>query len=106
FQHLEHASHLAASIHDPLRQARIQLATGHAHRSRHHLSDALSSYQAALAEADTAEAPLDQAHALRAIAEVLQLRNDPEATTYAHRANAIYQQLQHPAAVPGPGPSP
>ncbi|NUR63416.1 MAG: tetratricopeptide repeat protein, partial [Catenulispora sp.] len=29
FQHLEHASHLAASIHDPLRQARIQLATGH-----------------------------------------------------------------------------
>ncbi|MEY9860091.1 DNA-binding SARP family transcriptional activator/tetratricopeptide (TPR) repeat protein [Catenulispora sp. GAS73] len=102
FRHLQHASHLAASSHDPLRQARIQLATGHAHRSRQRLAEALESYRAALAEADTAEAPLDQAHALRAIADVLHLRKDPEAAAFAQRSNAIYQRLHHPAAVPDP----
>lgn len=103
-RHLRHASRLAASTHDPLRQARIQLATGHAHRSQHRLPDALNSYQAALAEAHTAEAPLDQAHALRAIADVLRLSKDPEAATFAARANAIYRRLHHPAADPTTSP--
>jgi DNA-binding SARP family transcriptional activator/tetratricopeptide (TPR) repeat protein len=105
-RHLQHASHLAASTHDPLRQARIQLATGHAHRSRHRLPDALNSYHTALAQASAAEAPLDQAHALRAIADVLQLNKDPEAATFAQRANAIYQRLHHPAAVTDPTTGP
>ncbi|MFD0636723.1 tetratricopeptide repeat protein [Catenulispora yoronensis] len=100
FQHLHHASHLAASIHDPLRRARIHLTTGHAHRGRRQLPEALNSYHASVAEALTAEAPLDQAHALRAIGEVLDLREDPDAAAFAQRANTIYQQLRHPAAMP------
>ncbi|WP_194908874.1 AfsR/SARP family transcriptional regulator [Catenulispora rubra] len=100
FQHLQQASQLAASTHDPLRQARIQLATGHAHRSQQRLTDALDFYHSALDEAGAAKAPLDQAHALRAIADVLRLRKDPEANAFAQRANTIYQHLHHPAAIP------
>ena len=98
FGHLQHATHLADSIRDPLRQSRIQLATGHVHQSLRRLPDALDSYRSALIAAGTAEAPLDQAHALRAIAGVLRLRDDPEAAVFAQRAKAIYERLHHPAA--------
>ncbi|NUR26600.1 MAG: tetratricopeptide repeat protein [Catenulispora sp.] len=90
---LRRAERLAAEGRDPLLIARVHLATGLLHQHEGTLDAALESFTAALAEAESAQAPLDQAHALRAIGELLAPRDPAAGRSYLKRAEAGYRRF-------------
>lgn len=91
---IKRAAELAELVADPLRHCRIRLAEGHIHRGQGLHHDAKTSYTSALAHAEQALSPLDQALAHQALADTLaELGDIPGA--YHHREAA---QRLSPAA--------
>ncbi|MEY9911611.1 hypothetical protein ABIA35_007865 [Catenulispora sp. MAP12-49] len=69
------------------------LAAGILHQRGGDRTAALDSYTTALAEAESAQAPLEQAHALRAIGELLAPEDPIASHQHMARAKALYLQL-------------
>jgi DNA-binding SARP family transcriptional activator len=87
------ASELADLIRDPLRRSQIRLVEGHLHRDRDRNHEAAQSYEAALADAEAAGAPLDQAHAHQALGRTLaDLDDDSSARVHLDHAQRLYDQ--------------
>jgi DNA-binding SARP family transcriptional activator/tetratricopeptide (TPR) repeat protein len=90
---ISRAAELADLIHDPLRHSQIRLVEGHLHRDggRHH--EATQSYEMALAAAEAAGAPLDQAHAHQALGRTLaDLDDASSARLHLDHAQRLYHQ--------------
>jgi DNA-binding SARP family transcriptional activator/tetratricopeptide (TPR) repeat protein len=90
---LRRAERLAQEGRDPLQVARVHLASGALYERDGDHKAALEAYLAALAEAESARAPLDQAHALRAVGGLLARADETAGREYLNRAEAGYRRF-------------
>ena len=87
------AAELADLIQDPLRHSQIRLVEGHLHRAGGRNREAAHSYELALAAAEAAGAPLDQAHAHQALGRALaDLDDASSARLHFDQAQRLYHQ--------------